>query len=182
MFCNTHITTAACYCWISIIIIIIHNRFFSMCIITISILEFTYNLHTLLTRGRRPDAPFLVDVFNGFKCRHSLLEAIGIRVPVRSFRDYPLIVLHEKGCYFDGVRRSLWPAATGVPTVHPPDDTWLWRAVVDIILTGETEDGGERPVPVLLCPPQVPHGPGGKPESRGERTTNRLSHAKVKVN
>jgi hypothetical protein len=64
-----------------------------MCIIIISILYITYNLHTLLTRSRRLDALFLVDVFNGFKCRHSLLEAIGIRVPVLSFRDFPLIAV-----------------------------------------------------------------------------------------
>jgi hypothetical protein len=91
MFCNIHITTAACYCWI--IIIIIHNRFFSMCIITISILYITYNLLNLLTRSRSLDALFLVEVINGFKCRQSLLQAIGIRVTVRSFRDYPLITV-----------------------------------------------------------------------------------------
>jgi hypothetical protein len=55
--------------------------------------------------------------------------------------------------------------------------------MVDIILTGETEDVRERPVPVLLCPPQIPHGPGRKPDSSGERkTTNLLSHGKAKVN
>jgi hypothetical protein len=27
-----------------------------------------------------------------------------------------------------------------------------------IILTGETEELGEKPVPVPLCPPQIPHG------------------------
>jgi hypothetical protein len=61
-----------------------------------------------------------------------------------------LFVLHEKGCLFGGVRRSLWTAASGVPTVHPPDDTWVWRAMVDIILTGETEEVGERPVSATL--------------------------------
>jgi hypothetical protein len=43
--------------------------------------------------------------------------------------------------------------------------------MVDIILTGETEDVGERPVPVLLCPPQVQHGLGANPSPvvRGRR-------------
>jgi hypothetical protein len=27
-----------------------------------------------------------------------------------------------------------------------------------MILTGETEELGEKPVPVRLCPPQIPHG------------------------
>jgi hypothetical protein len=27
-----------------------------------------------------------------------------------------------------------------------------------MILTGETEELGEKPVPVSLCPPQIPHG------------------------
>jgi hypothetical protein len=27
----------------------------------------------------------------------------------------------------------------------------------EIILTGETKELGENPVPVLLCPPQIPH-------------------------
>jgi hypothetical protein len=38
---------------------------------------------------------------------------------------------------------------------------------------------GEKPVPVPLCPPQIPQGltPGSKPGLRGERpATNRLSH------
>jgi hypothetical protein len=41
---------------------------------------------------------------------------------------------------------------------------------------------GEKPVPVPLCPPQIPHGrtPGPKPGLRGERpATNHLSHGTV---
>jgi hypothetical protein len=48
-----------------------------------------------------------------------------------------------------------------------------------MILKGKTEELGEKPVPVLLCPPQIPHGlaPGANPGFRGERPeTNRLSH------
>jgi hypothetical protein len=47
-------------------------------------------------------------------------------------------------------------------------------------LTGEkTEVLGEKPVPVPLCRPQIPHGlnPGSNPGLCGERpATNRLSH------
>jgi hypothetical protein len=43
-----------------------------------------------------------------------------------------------------------------------------------MILTGETEGLGEKPVPVPLCPQQIPHGLTGL---RGERlATNVLSH------
>jgi hypothetical protein len=45
--------------------------------------------------------------------------------------------------------------------------------------TGETEVLWEKPVPVSLCPPKIPHGltPRSKPCLRGERpATNRLSH------
>jgi hypothetical protein len=48
---------------------------------------------------------------------------------------------------------------------------WNWQ--------GKTEVLGEKPVPVPLCPPQIPHGltPGSNPGLRGERpVTNRPSH------
>jgi hypothetical protein len=41
----------------------------------------------------------------------------------------------------------------------------------------------KKPVPVPLCPPQIPHGltPGSNPGRRGERAgTNRLSHGTAK--
>jgi hypothetical protein len=44
---------------------------------------------------------------------------------------------------------------------------------------GRTEVLGGKPVPVPLCPPQIPHGltPGSNPGLRGDRpATNRLSH------
>jgi hypothetical protein len=45
--------------------------------------------------------------------------------------------------------------------------------------TGENRQLEEKPVPVLLCPPQISHGLdlGSNPGLRGERpVTNRLSH------
>jgi hypothetical protein len=42
---------------------------------------------------------------------------------------------------------------------NPPDDilVWAWRPG-GMILTGVTEEVGEKPVPVPLCSPQIPHG------------------------
>jgi hypothetical protein len=51
-------------------------------------------------------------------------------------------------------------------------------------LTGENRSNGGKPVPVPLCPPQIPHGltPGSKLGLRGERpTTNRLSHGTAEL-
>jgi hypothetical protein len=46
--------------------------------------------------------------------------------------------------------------------VHFPDDMSL-ESDGGIILTGETEELAEKPVPVPLCPPQIVHtdSPGG---------------------
>jgi hypothetical protein len=35
---------------------------------------------------------------------------------------------------------------------------WVWRATVEWYWQGKTEDLGEKPVTVPLCPPQSPHG------------------------
>jgi hypothetical protein len=49
-----------------------------------------------------------------------------------------------------------------------------------MILTGETEELGETPAPVSLCPPQIQRAPN--PSLRGERpATNHLSHGTALV-
>jgi hypothetical protein len=53
------------------------------------------------------------------------------------------------------------------------------RAPVECNWQGKTEVLGEKPVPVSLCPPQIPHGltRGSNPDLRdGRPVANRLSH------
>jgi hypothetical protein len=35
---------------------------------------------------------------------------------------------------------------------------WVWRAMVEWYIIGKTRELREKPVPVPLCPPQIPHG------------------------
>jgi hypothetical protein len=39
-----------------------------------------------------------------------------------------------------------------------PQMIWVWRATVEWYWQGKTEELWEKPVPVPLCPPQIPHG------------------------
>jgi hypothetical protein len=39
-----------------------------------------------------------------------------------------------------------------------PQMIWVWRATVEWYWQGKTEELGGIPVPVPLCPPQIPHG------------------------
>jgi hypothetical protein len=39
-----------------------------------------------------------------------------------------------------------------------PQMIWVWRAMVGWYWQGKTEELGEKPVPVPLCPPQISHG------------------------
>jgi hypothetical protein len=55
-----------------------------------------------------------------------------------------------------GVRLCLWAVATSGPVIPPPDDIWLWGAMVSDI--GRTKELREKPVPVPLYPSQIPHG------------------------
>jgi hypothetical protein len=47
---------------------------------------------------------------------------------------------------------------TYVSILHIPQMIWVWRATVEWYWQGKTEELGEKPVPVPLCPPQIPHG------------------------
>jgi hypothetical protein len=53
-----------------------------------------------------------------------------------------------------------------------------YGAMVERYWQGKTEDLGEKPVPVPLCPPQIPHSdPNANSGLRGDTpATNRLSH------
>jgi hypothetical protein len=47
---------------------------------------------------------------------------------------------------------------TYVSTLRIPQMIWVWRATVEWYWQGKTEELWEKPVPVSLCPPQIPHG------------------------
>jgi hypothetical protein len=64
--------------------------------------------------------------------------------------------------YVDG-----WDCVS-VSLVHPPDYIWVWRATVEWYWQEKTEELGEKPFPVPLCPSQFPH--------ELTENTNRLSH------
>jgi hypothetical protein len=69
------------------------------------------------------------------------------------------------------------------PVADATDAPQPWKLIVQLNFNGapvewnwqgNTEVRGEKPVPVPLCPPQIP---GSNPDLRGERpATNRLSH------
>jgi hypothetical protein len=46
---------------------------------------------------------------------------------------------------------------TYVSILRIPQMIWVWRATVEWCRQGKTEELGEKPVPVPLCPPQIPH-------------------------
>jgi hypothetical protein len=47
---------------------------------------------------------------------------------------------------------------TYVSILRIPQMVWVWRATVEWYWQGTTEELGEKPFPVPLCPPQIPHG------------------------
>jgi hypothetical protein len=57
-----------------------------------------------------------------------------------------------------GKTMSLWTAASNRPIVQPPNDTWVNMEQRWNDIDGKTEELGGKPVPVLLCPSQIPHG------------------------
>jgi hypothetical protein len=44
------------------------------------------------------------------------------------------------------------------PIIHPPGHYMSMESHGGMIMTRETEEPGYKPVPVPLCPPQIPHG------------------------
>jgi hypothetical protein len=47
---------------------------------------------------------------------------------------------------------------TYVSILRIPQMIWVWRVMVEWYIDGKTEELWEKPVPVPLCPPQIPHG------------------------
>jgi hypothetical protein len=52
-------------------------------------------------------------------------------------------------------KRGYLPCAS---ILRIPQIIWVWRATVEWYWQGKTEELGEKPVPVPLCPPQIPNG------------------------
>jgi hypothetical protein len=47
---------------------------------------------------------------------------------------------------------------TYVSKLRIPQMIWVWRTTVEWYWQGKTVELGEKPVPVSLCPPHIPHG------------------------
>jgi hypothetical protein len=68
------------------------------------------------------------------------------------WHNIPVKIVHV-----NGVRKCLWTAATNGPSVHLPDDGWVWRARWNDIDRGNRRTR-RNPAPMSLYPPQIPHG------------------------
>jgi hypothetical protein len=70
----------------------------------------------------------------------------------------PYNVMQFSFC-FDGVGLYLYETSPLTVPLSIPQviHEWIWSSG-EVILTGETEGLGGKPVPVPLCPPQIPHG------------------------
>jgi hypothetical protein len=55
-----------------------------------------------------------------------------------------------------GQTQAWMPAYVSILRI--PQMIWVCRATVEWYWQGKTEELGEKPVPVPLCPPQIPHG------------------------
>jgi hypothetical protein len=73
--------------------------------------------------------------------------------------------------HVDGVRLYLWTAATNGPAVHLSHDAWVKRIMVEWYRQGKPIELREKPVPVSLYPPQIPHGLTRVSTVRGRRLT-----------
>jgi hypothetical protein len=59
--------------------------------------------------------------------------------------------------HIDGVKLCLWTVDTNRPIFHPPNEKWVLRASVEWHWQGNTKQLEEKPVPVPVCSPQIPH-------------------------
>jgi hypothetical protein len=76
------------------------------------------------------------------------------------------------------VRLSLWNCTSNGPFVHPPYDTWVNMEQRWNDIDREKQGLGEKPVPVPLCPPQIPYAlPWDR--TRSSVATNRLCYGKL---
>jgi hypothetical protein len=72
-------------------------------------------------------------------------------------------------CFCDGNKLCTYgSAANNGPVCRPRDDTWV-NVIVGMILIRETEEPWGNPVPLPLCPPQIPCGLTSTSVARGQR-------------
>jgi hypothetical protein len=78
------------------------------------------------------------------------------------YRTYPTGALQARVAaavvHVDGVTPCLWTAASNGPIVHPSGNIWACTTMVEWYRQRKTVELGEKPVPVLLCPPKIPCG------------------------
>jgi hypothetical protein len=60
--------------------------------------------------------------------------------------------------FWGGVGQTQAWMPTYVSILRIPQMIWVWRVTVEWYWQGKTEELGEKPVPVPLCPPQIQHG------------------------
>jgi hypothetical protein len=109
---------------------------------------------------------FLIVCYFVFKCRFIPYSSFYL---VFSHAHFPLSFsgcvidsLHSTEIFFPwrwgggGSSTQAW-MRTYVSILRIPQMIWVWRATVEWYWQGKTEELGDKPVPVPLCPPQIPH-------------------------
>jgi hypothetical protein len=89
-------------------------------------------------------------------------------------RNHSIVVVH-----IDGVTLCLWTAVANGPIVHPQDDIWEWRAMVEWYWQGKTEESGRETCPSAILSTTNPTltDLGANPGLCWKSpVTNRLSH------